>query len=634
MPRLWGMKRWEECGRRMPVRALLFGVVLLIAGAAISLAVAWLLVAGAEWEDGIARTDESWVWRGPVPPDWPLPGWSLTVTGPGWAMSGQRGWDLPSEGTVRYVTRGALAAGWPFKAWWLDFQSERLGVPGLEASADEGAVFDADGAGIIHGAVTLPWARAMGLPVWKRGPVRPLALGLVVDAMVYGLAIGLLVCGPRWSRGHVWRAARYVGIGLVASVAVAALGARWGPEGVVGYAVTRNPPPWLPELTTGSTLSVTRERYLGSTFDRWCEVPLAMAVRIRSRGASSPSTSCVGFQCSAGWPWRLVRMDVRIPAGAIVGQSVRETVWPAGRRGPAVTCQVAGVRVRWDGLAWDVLEIGGGLWLARILRLAFRWSRRARRGLCRGCAYPIGSSPVCTECGAALKAEWRERGGRFWAQVTWGACVFAMVSLAAIGAPLAGAVACSKWGARLGATVLMGPDASGVSVEGIALEEQGDSESKEALVVRFVGCEYAMVRRGGLAVRGAYGQWGAGVRCEAGWPWKCWVIVVAAPYGVWEGGGARSALWPPDRFLPRVAGDITVSRPLWGGLMSEAAIAATVVLMVWGTVMTTVRAWRRLRGSGETLGRSSSGLGVGDSGGWKGRRSQGGDCDQNPIGPR
>lgn len=43
----------------------------------------------------------------------------------------------------------------------------------------------------------------------------------------------------------------------------------------------------------------------------------------------------------------------------------------------------------------------GGLWIFP------RWTRgrlRARRGLCPTCAYPVGVSPVCTECGRAVTA--------------------------------------------------------------------------------------------------------------------------------------------------------------------------------------------------------------------------------------
>ena len=38
-------------------------------------------------------------------------------------------------------------------------------------------------------------------------------------------------------------------------------------------------------------------------------------------------------------------------------------------------------------------------------RYKFRPHYRRKRGLCPACAYPIGTSPVCTECGAAIQPQ-------------------------------------------------------------------------------------------------------------------------------------------------------------------------------------------------------------------------------------
>jgi hypothetical protein len=34
---------------------------------------------------------------------------------------------------------------------------------------------------------------------------------------------------------------------------------------------------------------------------------------------------------------------------------------------------------------------------------AWRRSLRVKRGLCPACAYPVGVSPVCTECGGCVR---------------------------------------------------------------------------------------------------------------------------------------------------------------------------------------------------------------------------------------
>ena len=53
------------------------------------------------------------------------------------------------------------------------------------------------------------------------------------------------------------------------------------------------------------------------------------------------------------------------------------------------------IRPRWPGFAVNTLFYAAILWLPFVLR---RWLR-VRRGLCPKCAYPMGESAVCSECG-------------------------------------------------------------------------------------------------------------------------------------------------------------------------------------------------------------------------------------------
>ncbi len=53
----------------------------------------------------------------------------------------------------------------------------------------------------------------------------------------------------------------------------------------------------------------------------------------------------------------------------------------------------------WPGFAINTLFYGGVLWLLFAAPFAIRRRRRARRRLCPACAYPVGESAVCTECG-------------------------------------------------------------------------------------------------------------------------------------------------------------------------------------------------------------------------------------------
>lgn len=59
-------------------------------------------------------------------------------------------------------------------------------------------------------------------------------------------------------------------------------------------------------------------------------------------------------------------------------------------------------RPQWPGFAINTLLYGGVPWLLVCGPFELRRYRRRKRGLCVYCAYPIGTSDVCTECGRAV----------------------------------------------------------------------------------------------------------------------------------------------------------------------------------------------------------------------------------------
>jgi hypothetical protein len=67
------------------------------------------------------------------------------------------------------------------------------------------------------------------------------------------------------------------------------------------------------------------------------------------------------------------------------------------------------LRPIWPGFAINTVFYAGLLWLLFAAPFAFRRWRRIKRGLCPKCAYPVGDSPVCTECGAAVSLSLRGR---------------------------------------------------------------------------------------------------------------------------------------------------------------------------------------------------------------------------------
>ena len=57
----------------------------------------------------------------------------------------------------------------------------------------------------------------------------------------------------------------------------------------------------------------------------------------------------------------------------------------------------------WPGFAINTVFYAAILWLLFAAPGRVRRWRRIRRGLCAKCAYPVGTSEVCTECGAAIR---------------------------------------------------------------------------------------------------------------------------------------------------------------------------------------------------------------------------------------
>jgi len=60
------------------------------------------------------------------------------------------------------------------------------------------------------------------------------------------------------------------------------------------------------------------------------------------------------------------------------------------------------LRPIWTGFIVNTLFYGVIVWLVVLGPFVLRRFLRSKRGLCKKCAYPIGTSAVCSECGAAV----------------------------------------------------------------------------------------------------------------------------------------------------------------------------------------------------------------------------------------
>jgi hypothetical protein len=137
------------------------------------------------------------------------------------------------------------------------------------------------------------------------------------------------------------------------------------------------------------------------------------------------------------WPWWIEYDDLRIahsrhdPTDGVSAQGVIMTEavaqgWPL----PALWCErfehremlggrflslakvedsfvavprVLAFRPLWLGFALNTMFYAALLWVVIAFPFALRRRLRIRRGLCPACAYPVGSSQVCTECGRPVQ---------------------------------------------------------------------------------------------------------------------------------------------------------------------------------------------------------------------------------------
>jgi hypothetical protein len=93
-------------------------------------------------------------------------------------------------------------------------------------------------------------------------------------------------------------------------------------------------------------------------------------------GVSRPSNLTIGLAAPALPRWSGGRTSVRLP-----------------------------IRPLWPGFAINTVFYAGLLWLLFAAPFALRRRRRIKRGRCPACAYPVGPSEVCTECGKPVGAK-------------------------------------------------------------------------------------------------------------------------------------------------------------------------------------------------------------------------------------
>jgi hypothetical protein len=188
--------------------------------------------------------------------------------------------------------------------------------------------------------------------------------------------------------------------GAIVNVAVAwACALSSGGDWKVGWDTSEYQRVWLdlggvPEAELDAHLYVERFGYEGHFTNFW-------------RSVDEEYTDLLVFR--AGWPWfgmggiatRAWRSDRGFDR-QVFGVWMSEQAWkqPVGMYGPSKTVQRSiPVTPSWPGFGINTLFYAATLWLLFAAPLALRRHFRRRRDLCPSCAYPVGTSEVCTECG-------------------------------------------------------------------------------------------------------------------------------------------------------------------------------------------------------------------------------------------
>ncbi len=121
------------------------------------------------------------------------------------------------------------------------------------------------------------------------------------------------------------------------------------------------------------------------------------ATEVDSRGVDSAVP--LYYESYAGWPAMSLGGTARMTERGL--HSPFLFYLPEGLR-ERVEYIVVPLRPQWPGFAINTILYGGVPWLLVCGPFELRRYRRRKRGLCVYCAYPIGASNVCTECGRAI----------------------------------------------------------------------------------------------------------------------------------------------------------------------------------------------------------------------------------------
>ena len=104
-----------------------------------------------------------------------------------------------------------------------------------------------------------------------------------------------------------------------------------------------------------------------------------------------PASQYVVNKSSIGWPARSLSTEYWL--------HTKDWGRNVGRSSQRESKELVPMHPLWPGFAINTIFYAAILWLLFAFPFVIRRRRRIKRGLCPACAYPVGDSAVCSECG-------------------------------------------------------------------------------------------------------------------------------------------------------------------------------------------------------------------------------------------
>jgi hypothetical protein len=194
----------------------------------------------------------------------------------------------------------------------------------------------------------------------------------------------------RTKKAAVWLLMAFVGVAAIANVPWALTRMRWRGDVVkVPAKVLENPTSrrYWPSSTPHVAAWPAPRYWMESQLFGW------RYFNVNTRGSARDDGFTMQLQ-RLGWPWPVIEVKQ-------MWWDFNDPTLAGPQSDPPPSLMIA-------GLLFNPIALGVATWsvlvLPWLMLVSTRRALRHRKARCLDCAYPIGTSSICTECGAAVRA--------------------------------------------------------------------------------------------------------------------------------------------------------------------------------------------------------------------------------------